>query len=143
MRIRKKKTAVALVLIFLFAAVLCKLALAMGKGVEAPRMTKEELKASLLLGNPDLTVLDVRTSGEWGVSKEKIQGAIREDPENVKTWSNHYSKHKTLVLYCSSVNEKKSAWTARQLIARGFIRVYVLKEGWKGWKKAGFPVEPK
>lgn len=143
MRFIKKKSVTFLALFFLFLAGLSQLTLAMGKGVEAPRMTKEELKASLLLGNPDLTIVDARAGGEWVASKEKIQGAIREDPENVRTWSNQYSKHKTLVLYCSSVNEKKSAWTARQLIARGFIRVYVLKEGWKGWKKAGFPIEPK
>jgi 3-mercaptopyruvate sulfurtransferase SseA len=25
----------------------------------------------------------------------------------------------------------------------GFTKVYVLKGGWKGWEKAGYPAEPK
>jgi rhodanese-related sulfurtransferase len=137
----KKRIAVVLALIFLLLAGLTQLTLAMGKRIEVPRMTKEELKASLLLGNPDLVILDVRVGGEWEVSKEKIQGAIREDPKKVQTWADKYSKDKTLVLYCSSPNEETSAWTARQLMANGFTRAFVLKGGWSEWKKAGFTVE--
>lgn len=62
-------------------------------------MTKEQLRA--LLGDANVVILDVRTGGEWGESKEKIQGAIREDPEQMQTWSDKYPKDKTLVLYCS------------------------------------------
>ncbi len=73
---------------------------AMGQNVEAPRMTKEELKAKL--GNPDIVIIDVRIGEEWKVSKEKIQGAIREDPEkDIKNWAEKYPKDKTLVFYCS------------------------------------------
>jgi rhodanese-related sulfurtransferase len=138
----KKSTAVALALIFLLLAGLTQLTLAMGKATEAPRMTREELKASLLLGNPDLMILDVRVAREWEGSQEKIQGAIREDPEKVKNWADQYPKDKTLVLYCSSgPNDETSSRVARQLMARGFTRVYVLKGGWSEWKKAGFTVE--
>jgi rhodanese-related sulfurtransferase len=137
----KKSTAVALALIFLLLTGLPQLTLAMGKATKAPRMTKEELKASLLLGNPDLLILDVRVGREWEVSKEKIQGAIREDPKKVQFWAAKYPNDKTLVLYCSSPNEETSARTARQLMANGFTRVYVLKGGWSEWKKAGFTVE--
>ena len=110
-------------------------------GLKVPRMTKEELKASLLLGNPDLMILDVRVGREWDVSKEKIQGAIREDPEKVKNWADQYPKDKTLVLYSSGPNDETSSRVARQLMANGFTRVYVLKGGWSEWKKAGFTVE--
>ena len=137
----KKSTAVALALIFLLLAGLTQLTLATDKATEAPRMTREELKASLLLGNPDLTILDVRVGREWEASKEKIQGAIHEDPKKVQSWATKYPKNKTLVLYCSSPNEETSARTARQLMANGFTRVYVLKGGWSEWKKAGFTVE--
>ena len=77
-----------------------QMALAMGKGIEAPRITKEEL--SSMLGNPDFTILDVREGGSWKDSKWKIQGAVREDPgKDVKTWAEKYPQDKTLVLYCS------------------------------------------
>ncbi len=66
---------------------------------DAPRMTKEELKA--MLGNPDLILLDVRQGNEWKESDLKIKGAVREDPDNIITWANKYSKDKTLVLYCA------------------------------------------
>jgi len=64
---------------------------------DAPRMTKEALKA--MLGNPDLIILDVRLGNEWTESDLKIKGAVREDPENIGSWANNYSKNKTLVFY--------------------------------------------
>jgi predicted sulfurtransferase len=66
---------------------------------DAPRITKEELKA--LLGKPDVILLDVRTSNDWKNSDLKIQGAIREDPEQIKSWAKKYSKEKIIVLYCA------------------------------------------
>ncbi len=68
-------------------------------GADVPRMTKEELRS--LLGNPDVVVLDVRVGPEWRESREKIQGAIREEPRQVDKWADKYPKSKTLVLYCS------------------------------------------
>ena len=63
-----------------------------------PRMTKEELKS--LRSNPDLIILDVRQPDDWNKSREKIAGAVREDPEkDMKTWAKKYPKDKTLVFY--------------------------------------------
>ncbi len=72
---------------------------AMGNQPEVPRMTKEELRSKL--GSPDVTIIDVRVGGEWQASKEKIQGAVRQEPGEVKTWADKFPKDKTLVLYCS------------------------------------------
>jgi rhodanese-related sulfurtransferase len=66
---------------------------------DVPRMTADELKA--LLGKPDLILLDVRTGSDWTDSDSKIQGAIREDPEQVTSWAEKYSKDKIIVLYCA------------------------------------------
>jgi hypothetical protein len=66
---------------------------------DAPRMTKEELKG--LFSNPDLIIVDVRFGRDWTGSDLKINGAVREDPENIESWANKYSKDKTLVLYCA------------------------------------------
>jgi rhodanese-related sulfurtransferase len=66
---------------------------------EASRMTKEELKG--LMGKPDVVIIDVRAKSDWEGSKEKIQGAVREDPKKVKDWAAKYPKDKTLIFYCA------------------------------------------
>lgn len=66
---------------------------------EVPRMTKEQLKA--LLNDPDVVILDVRTSRDWKGSEKKIKGAIRENPKGFESWAHKYPKDKTLVLYCA------------------------------------------
>ncbi len=66
---------------------------------DVPRMTQDELRA--LLGNPDLVILDVRASSDWTASGLKIKGAVREEPNDIASWANKYSKDKTLVLYCA------------------------------------------
>ncbi len=66
---------------------------------EPPKIGKEELRT--MLGNPNVLILDVRIEGEWRASEKKIQGAIRENPEEVKLWLDKYPKDKTLVFYCS------------------------------------------
>ncbi len=71
--------------------------MAMGKSAEAPRITKEELRS--LLGGPEVVILDVRVGDEWQKSNEKIQGAVREEPEKFNQWAAKYPKEKTLVFY--------------------------------------------
>jgi rhodanese-related sulfurtransferase len=63
-------------------------------------MSKEELKS--MLGNPEVIIIDVRAGGDWDKSKEKIKGAVREDPnKKAKSWAEKYSKDKTIVFYCA------------------------------------------
>ncbi len=66
---------------------------------DVPSMTKDELK--VLLGNPELIILDVRRGTDWKDSDLKIKGAVREEPNDIESWANKYSKDKTLVLYCA------------------------------------------
>ena len=60
---------------------------------------KDELQA--MLGSEDLIVLDVRAGRDWSSSEFKIQGAIREEPEDAEAWAGKYEKDKTIVLYCA------------------------------------------
>ena len=69
----------------------------MSEGV--PRMTKDELKA--LLDGPDLTIIDVRHDQDWKGSDVKIKGAVREDPNDVKSWVDKYAKDRLIILYCA------------------------------------------
>lgn len=75
------------------------LAAARAGASDAPRMTKEDLLA--LLGRPDVVVVDVRTERQWEGSREKIPGAVREDPRDAASWGARYSKEKTIVVYCT------------------------------------------
>ncbi len=69
------------------------------KYVDAPRMTKDDLKA--MMGNPDLLIIDIRYGKDWTDSGLKIRGAVREDPEAFDSWANKYPKDKTLIFYCA------------------------------------------
>ena len=64
---------------------------------DVPRISKEDLK--VLLGNPDVILLDVRTSENWQKSEFKIKGAIRRMPKFFDTWVNEFPRDKRLFLY--------------------------------------------
>jgi rhodanese-related sulfurtransferase len=64
---------------------------------DIPRISKEELKS--MLENPEVVVLDVRTVLDRKMSMKQIKGAIREDPDAVKSWAGKIPKGKTIVLY--------------------------------------------
>jgi hypothetical protein len=68
-------------------------------GAEAPRMEKDVLKARL--GQSDVILLDVRAATDWLLTKEKIAGAIRENPKEFDEWYGKYPKGKSIVLYCA------------------------------------------
>ena len=65
--------------------------------LEIPKISKEELKS--MLGKPEVVVIDVRTLWDRKMSLKQIKGAVREDPDAVKSWVKKYSKEKTIVLY--------------------------------------------
>ncbi len=94
--LEKKIVVVLVFLSFFFLIAVPQWALALKP---VPGMTKEELKTRL--GTPDIVILDVRIGGEWAGSKEKIQGAVRQDPEQVQNWADKLPKDRTLILYCS------------------------------------------
>jgi rhodanese-related sulfurtransferase len=68
-------------------------------GSAAPRITPQTLKG--WLGNPDVLVIDVRQPADWQSSATKIKGALRLNPDDVKTWAAMLPKDKKIVLYCS------------------------------------------
>jgi len=91
----RKRLFIAPLLIFFVLGLMATFA----KSADVSRMKKDELKA--MLDNPDLVIIDVRAEGDWNGDKSKIKGAIREDPESVKSWAEKYAKDKTIVLYCA------------------------------------------
>jgi len=66
---------------------------------DVKKITVDELKG--MLDNPDIVIVDVRTSTDWAASDSKIRGAVREAPESVADWSSKYDQDSTLVFYCA------------------------------------------
>jgi len=91
-----KKRLIVLLVSILVMMTACA-TLTMSKGV--PRMTKEELKA--MLDSPNLVIVDVRAGTDWAGSDMKIKGAVREDPNDVKSWVDRYAKDRLIILYCA------------------------------------------
>lgn len=64
-----------------------------------PRISTEQLENSL--ENSDIVILDVRTEKDWNKSDRKIIGAIRVNPEDIRSWAENYSKDQKIVAYCA------------------------------------------
>ncbi len=65
---------------------------------------------------------------------------VRADLEHPKRDAWLADRERKLVLYCGGGN--RSALAARTLQEMGFRRVVSLAEGWSGWTRRGYPVEP-
>ena len=68
-----------------------------GCGEKAPLLDKETIKS--WLSDREVIILDVRAPKDWNVSDKKIKGAVRQDPDEVKTWAANLPKNKKIVLY--------------------------------------------
>lgn len=68
-----------------------------GSGEKAPLLGKKTIKG--WLSDRAVIILDVRAPKDWNVSDKKIQGAVRQDPDEVKTWAANLPKDKKIVLY--------------------------------------------
>jgi hypothetical protein len=65
-------------------------------GKDLPLVDKETLKG--WLSDPQVLILDVRAGKDWHVSDKKIRGAVRQDPNEVKTWAANLPRDKKIVL---------------------------------------------
>ena len=82
---------------FLAAALVLALPAA-SSAADAPRISAEVLKA--LIGNPEVTVIDMRRGGHYEGGSSKIKGAVRESEKDI-SWASKYPKNTILVLYCA------------------------------------------
>ena len=68
-------------------------------GDDGPRISPEQLKEKL--GQPGVSLLDVRIVSDWKKSDRKIVGALRVDPHDVSSWAKNIPKDSLVVVYCS------------------------------------------
>ena len=91
------------ILLHLYMSVLLIVTFSMLSGLaladNIPLMTKERLKT--LLGDDDITILDVRAGRDWKSSEFKITGAKRVEPSAYNQWADKFNKDKTYVFYCA------------------------------------------
>jgi predicted sulfurtransferase len=79
---------------FLFAG-----SLAAAVAAEAPRISKEELRAAMDSG--EVVIMDARSEKDWKSSTFKIKGAIRTAAKSINEWIATIPKDKKLVIYCA------------------------------------------
>jgi hypothetical protein len=91
----RANTASTILLFFM----LCILTAMAAHAQNVPRISKDELKATLQ--SPNLILIDVRADRDWETSEWKITGAVREDPSKTEEWINKYPRDKMIVLYCA------------------------------------------
>ncbi len=74
-----------------------------------------------------------------------VAGAFRADMASFKSgdpaWLRAMPKDLTMVVYCNGGNCDESEHVAQLLDASGFSAVYVMHDGFPGWKAAGYPSE--
>ena len=108
--------------------------------VEQHTITPEALHA-LLASNQEVRVFDVRQPLDLFADPVIIPGAQWLAPEEVCANPSQLSREWDLIIYCTCTSDKTSRSTCIAL-AKGFVRIKVLKGGLDGWRENGFPVEP-
>lgn len=111
------------------------------QALEAPRITKEELRDKLDK-KADIVVVDVRSKDAY--DKLHIKGAISIPLEEIEARHKKLKKlpkEKEIVLYCDCGDGGLSARAAQILLSKNFTNVKVLKGGFPEWRRARFPTE--
>jgi rhodanese-related sulfurtransferase len=108
-------------------------------------VTAEELKGKLARNEP-VTIIDVRSSSDFGDSENKIKGSIHVKMRKLQARLalpplKNVPRDSEVVTYCACPNDEASIRAAQELTNAGFKRVRALKGGWVAWKKTNGQVE--
>ncbi len=52
-------------------------------------------------------------------------------------------KKREVVIYCSGYRCNRSSYACKKAVSWGYKKVYYFRDGYPGWKAAGYPVEEK
>lgn len=126
---------------------------AFAQGIGQPKapavnfITAEELKRKISKNEP-LTIIDVRSSGAFSESEDKIKGAIRVKLRKLKSRLavpplKNVPHDREVITYCACSSDEASIRAAQILSESGFKRVRALQNGWQGWLQAKGPLEPR
>jgi len=105
------------------------------------RITPEELKEKIDSGE-DVIVVDLRHSLDFEAQPETIPGALHMDAADLEEAHEVIPRDREIVLFCACPNEATAASLALLLRKKGITRIRPLAEGYDGWRKRGYPLEP-
>lgn len=94
------------------------------------------------LGDPDLFLMDVRSTSAWNGSIAKIEHSHRFDPEKLGKMAQDIPKNKKLVLYCED-GKTNCAVMIQELEKMGFTNLNLLEGGFRAWQGKEFLAVPK
>jgi rhodanese-related sulfurtransferase len=94
-----------------------------------------------ILGNKDITVIDVRRKEDYGADNSVIPGSIWFDPANIDNWCTTLPQNKEVVLYCVRGGGVSNS-VVDVLQAKG-LKARFIEGGIAAWKEAGGSVVPK
>jgi len=99
----------------------------------------EELKS--VLGNKDVTVIDVRRKEDYTADNSVIPGSTWFDPANIDNWCTTMPQDKDVVLYCVRGGGVSNA-VVDKLQEKG-VKARFIEGGIAAWKEAGGKTETK
>ena len=53
------------------------------------------IQLNRILDNPEIIIIDVRSSGDWRSSNIKIKGAVRKIPKKIESWAHDFPTDRT------------------------------------------------
>ena len=89
-----------------------------------------------------MAIVDLRHEIEFALDSQTILGAVHADPVDMEKALKIIPPDREIVLFCSCPNEATAAQTALRLRSRGITRIRPLAEGFDGWRRRGFPMQP-
>ena len=99
----------------------------------------QELKS--ILGNKDVTVIDVRRKEDYMADNSVIPGSTWFDPANIENWCTTLPENKEVVLYCVRGGGVSNS-VVDTLQAKG-VKARFIEGGIAAWKDADGKVVPK
>lgn len=88
-----------------------------------------------MLGNKDLTVIDVRRKEDYMADNSAIPGSTWFDPANIDNWCTTLPENKEVVLYCVRGGGVSNS-VVDTLQAKG-LKARFIEGGIAAWKEAG------
>ena len=112
--------------------------LARSQGVlkTVPRVTARDAAATA-----NAAVFDVRSHGYYDAGTQRIQGAVRLDPNSLAAAVPALPENVKIYLYCTCYGDATSLRVAHHLRELGYDSA-VIEGGVRAWLEAGLPVEP-
>ncbi len=104
------------------------------------KITADEVKVRMDRGEP-IAFADAREGKAWAESDFKLPRAVRVPPDDIDPHIEDLPHDRTVVVYCTSPNERVSTGVAHELRYRGFRDVRVLVGGFEQWRLAGYPLD--